>query len=71
MRSPTELESPTGPATRRRLSAPTVVLALLCVMYLILFVDRVNIATAAPLIKIDLHLTNTQMGLVFSAFAVP
>ncbi len=40
-------------------------------MYLILFVDRVNIATAAPLIKIDLHLSNTQLGLVFSAFAVP
>jgi MFS family permease len=40
-------------------------------MYLILFVDRVNIATAAPLIKIDLRLSNTQMGLVFSAFAVP
>ena len=29
------------------LSAPRVVLALLCVMYLILFVDRVNISTAA------------------------
>ena len=40
-------------------------------MYLILFVDRVNIATAAPLIKIDLHLSNTQLGLVFSAFAIP
>jgi len=44
---------------------------MLCVMYLILFVDRVNIATAAPLIKIDLHLSNTQLGLVFSAFAIP
>ena len=40
-------------------------------MYLILFVDRVNIATAAPLIKLDLRLSNTQLGLVFSAFAIP
>jgi MFS family permease len=70
MRSPTHLESPTG-AGRARISAPTIVLSLLCVMYLILFVDRVNIATAAPLIKIDLRLSNTQLGLVFSAFAIP
>ena len=40
-------------------------------MYLILYVDRVNISTAAPLIKADLQLTNTQLGLVFSAFAYP
>jgi MFS family permease len=38
---------------------------------LILFVDRVNIATAAPLIKADLSLSNTQLGLAFSAFAFP
>jgi len=70
MRSPTHLESSTG-AARARISAPTIVLSLLCVMYLILFVDRVNIATAAPLIKLDLGLSNTQLGLVFSAFAIP
>ena len=72
MRSGRELESSTVAATvRARISAPTIVLSLLCAMYLILFVDRVNIATAAPLIKIDLHLSNTQLGLVFSAFAIP
>jgi MFS family permease len=54
-----------------RLSAPGVVLGLLCVMYFILYVDRVNIATVAPLIKTDLALSNTQLGLVFSAFAIP
>jgi MFS family permease len=47
------------------------VLLLLCLMYLILYVDRVNISTAAPLIKADLELTNTQLGLAFSAFAYP
>ena len=53
------------------LTAPRRVLWLLCVLYLILFVDRVNVATAAPLIKAELHLTNTQLGLAFSAFAIP
>jgi MFS family permease len=55
----------------RKISAPRVVLSLLCILYLILFVDRVNIATAAPLIKADLSLSNTQLGLAFSAFAIP
>src|SRR6202162_3764005 len=40
-------------------------------MYFILFVDRVNISTAAPLIARDLNLDNTQLGLAFSAFALP
>src|SRR6202049_2443101 len=47
------------------------VLLLLCLMYLILYVDRVNISTAAPLIKADLKLSNTELGLAFSAFAYP
>jgi MFS family permease len=53
------------------LSAPRVVLALLCLLYLILFVVRVALSGAAPLIKADLRLSNTQLGLVFSAFAIP
>jgi len=52
-------------------TAPRVVLGLLCLLYLILFVNRVNISTAAPLLKADLHLSNTELGLVFSAFAIP
>ena len=40
-------------------------------MYFILFVDRVNISTAAPLIARDLGLDNTRLGLAFSAFAFP
>ncbi|HEV2445015.1 MAG TPA: MFS transporter [Candidatus Sulfopaludibacter sp.] len=54
-----------------KLSAPTVVLALLCAMYFLYFVDRVSISTAAPLIKADLKISNTQLGLAFSAFAIP
>ena len=40
-------------------------------MYLIFYVDRVNISTAAPLIKRDLGLSNTELGFAFSAFAYP
>jgi MFS family permease len=55
----------------KRPRATSVVLGLLCVMYLITYVDRVNIATAAPAIRRELSLSNTQLGLVFSAFAYP
>jgi sugar phosphate permease len=54
-----------------RLSVSNTVLLIICLMYLILYVDRVNISTAAPLIKADLDLSNTQLGLAFSAFAYP
>jgi len=56
---------------RLKLGAPGIVLGLLCLMYLILFVNRVNMSTAAPLMKADLKLSNTQLGLAFSAFAIP
>jgi sugar phosphate permease len=61
----------TQPARLGRFRAPQTVLALLCVLYLILFVNRVNISTVAPLLKADLGLNNTQLGLAFSAFAIP
>ena len=56
---------------RRGLPAPTVVLILLCVMYGITYIDRVNVGTAASAIKAELGLSNTELGLVFSAFAYP
>src|SRR6476646_7722583 len=56
---------------RLRFKATHVVLAMLCIMYFITYVDRVNIGTAASEIQKELHLSNTQLGLVFSAFAYP
>jgi len=56
---------------RLRLKATHGVLAMLCVMYFITYVDRVNIGTAASDIQKELHLSNTQLGLIFSAFAYP
>ena len=55
----------------RGLGATRGVLGLLCLMYLITYVDRVNIGTAAPLIKGEFHLSNVQLGFIFSAFAYP
>lgn len=54
-----------------RFKATHVVLGMLCVMYFITYVDRVNIGTAASEIQKELSLSNTQLGLVFSAFAYP
>jgi MFS family permease len=47
------------------------VLWIICILYMILYIDRVNIGTAAGAIKSDLGLTNTELGLAFSAFAYP
>jgi MFS family permease len=55
----------------RVIPATTNVLALLCAMYFINYIVRVNVSTAAAAFQPELHLTNTQVGLVFSAFAYP
>src|SRR5438093_4532152 len=50
-----------------------IVLALLCLMYFLTYLDRVNISTAMASNEFlkELPLTNTQAGLIFSAFAYP
>src|SRR5262244_551108 len=53
--------------------ATNVVLGLLCLMYFLTYLDRVNISTAmasSQFLK-DIPLTKTQAGLIFSAFAYP
>jgi MFS family permease len=51
-----------------RRGAPLNVLALLCLMSFLLYVDRVNLSTAAgPMMK-ELGFSNTTLGLAFSAF---
>jgi MFS family permease len=51
--------------------ATTRVLGLLCLMYFITYVDRVNVSTAAIQFGKEFNLSNTQVGFVFSAFAYP
>jgi MFS family permease len=55
----------------KRFGATGGVLGLLCLMYLITYVDRVNVSTAAPVFQKELGLSNLQVGLVFSMFAYP
>ena len=55
----------------RRPTSSEMVLGLLCLMYLITYVDRVNIATAANEIKRELALSNTQLAFILSAFGYP
>ena len=55
----------------RKPGAAGALLFVLCLLYLILYVDRVNISTAAPLIRKDLGLSNAEFGLAASAFAYP
>jgi sugar phosphate permease len=55
----------------RRPTSSEMVLGLLCLMYLITYIDRVNIATAANAIKRELALSNTQLAFILSAFGYP
>ena len=55
----------------KRPKPTVVVLGLLCVMYMITYVDRVNISTAADSIRRELALSNTQLGFLQSAFGYP
>jgi MFS family permease len=55
----------------RRFRPTNIVLALLCLMYLITYVDRVNIATALDAIRQEMRLSNTQLGFLQSAFGYP
>ena len=56
---------------KRFFRASNLVLVLLCAMYFITYLDRVNVSTAAVGFGKDFGLSKTQIGLVFSAFAYP
>src|ERR1700694_339501 len=55
----------------RKPTAPGIVLFLLCLMYFLTYIDRVNVSTAASSIKKEFGFSNTQLGLIFSGFAYP
>ncbi len=64
--------SQAAPARRTRLVRPQqIMLGGLCVMYMITYIDRVNLSTAAPFVQRDLSLSAVELGLAFSAFAIP
>lgn len=55
----------------QRVKTRHIILAVMCLMYFISYIDRVNIAVAGPLIRHEMGLSAVQLGLVFSAFAYP
>lgn len=55
----------------RWMSIPNRILAVLCLMYLVLYIDRVNLATVGPRMTAELGMSNTQFGLAISAFSYP
>src|ERR1700726_365226 len=60
-----------GGASVKRPRVTDVVLVLLCLMYFVTYLDRVNVSSAAAGFSKDFGLNRTQIGLVFSAFAYP
>lgn len=56
---------------KQRIKTRHMILGVMCLMYFIAYIDRVNISVAAPLIREEMGLTSSQLGLVFSAFAYP
>jgi MFS family permease len=55
--------------TSRRSSGRWWILVLMCLMYLITYLDRVNISTAAPVIRKEFGFDAIAMGAIFSSFA--
>src|SRR5713226_4554982 len=45
-------------------------LALLAISFLINYVDRGNISIAAPLVKTEFRISDSQLGILFSTFFV-
>ncbi|HMF97200.1 MAG TPA: MFS transporter [Vicinamibacterales bacterium] len=58
-------------AARRRFTVRHLILLVLCLMYFVAYVDRVNISVAGPAIRRELALSPLELGFIFSAFAYP
>jgi MFS family permease len=56
---------------QRMFKATNVVLVLLCAMYFISYIVRQNVSTAIIEIRPEFGLSNTEAGLIFSAFGYP
>src|SRR5471032_893163 len=54
----------------RRVKTRHIILAVMCLMYFISYIDRVNIAVAGPIIRHEMGLTSGQLGLVFYALRI-
>jgi len=65
VRGPASAET-ANESSHLRTFAPALVLLALCLV--INYIDRSNLSLAAPLLKEELHISATQLGILFSAF---
>jgi hypothetical protein len=66
---PVEMSTPPSPSQSQPLTAALWrVLILLGLSIFISYIDRSNLSIAAPLIKDELHLSSSQLGLLLSSF---
>lgn len=56
---------------KRMFKVRHLILGLMCMLYFVAYIDRVNISVAAPFIREEFGLTPTELGILFSAFAYP
>src|SRR5665647_717841 len=56
---------------KRVMKVRYLMLGLMCLMYFIAYIDRVNISIVGPMLRKEMGLTPIELGLVFSAFAYP
>ncbi|BDY92080.1 hypothetical protein MUTS15_07370 [Escherichia coli] len=54
-----------------QIKARTKILALFCAMSFLMYVDRVNLSATAGLIKDELGLSNTELGVIFLLLLIP
>lgn len=69
--SPVQTEARSEARAAPAKGSGALLLSLLCAMYFLFYMDRVNIATAATSIQQEFGLSNAELGLAFSAFAYP
>jgi len=62
----TDIDRPSRAATTR---VRYWILAIIVIATAINYLDRANLSIAAPIVKTDLHISDIQMGLIFSAFS--
>ncbi len=73
MKTQTSVQAPAAASSSPKGEAPGgnlrwEVLLLLCLMYLITYLDRVSLANTAPLISKEFGFSKVTMGVIFSAF---
>ena len=65
---PTELPMATPRIANQKLGPLAPALSLLALVLFINYIDRGNLSIAAPLLKEELHLSSSRLGILFSAF---